>query len=419
MKKFCGFTSIWIQFAATKLQAAARDCRLWDQRRRKQAGTIVNSLIQFKEPIAIGCLTLAFTSFGNPTARAVSPPPDGCYPGLATAEGCKALQHLTSGSGNTGIGWSSLLTVTTGSFNTGVGAGTLALNTGDLNTAVGTAALLSNAAGNENTAVGVTALLSNTTGSSNTAMGKDALINNTTGSSNTAAGSVALRNTTTGLNNTAVGGGALAGNSTGSGNIAVGILAGISLTTGDNNIDIGNAGVSGEANTIRIGHEGTQTSTFIAGINTASVMGTAVEVSADGQLGTVPSSERFKKDISSMEKASETIMLLRPVTFHYKTDAQNTPQFGLIAEEVAKVNAALVVRDKEGKPYSVRYNQINAMLLNEFLKEHHKVEKLEATIAKQHKDFEAALADLKEQIQKVSAQLELNKAAPQTVLNDE
>jgi hypothetical protein len=250
-------------------------------------------------------------------------------------------------------------------------------------------------------------------------MGKDALINNTTGSSNTAAGSVALRNTTTGLNNTAVGGGALAGNSTGSGNIAVGILAGISLTTGDNNIDIGNAGVSGEANTIRIGHEGTQTSTFIAGINTASVMGTAVEVSADGQLGTVPSSERFKKDISSMEKASETIMLLRPVTFHYKTDAQNIPQFGLIAEEVAKVNTALVVCDKEGKPYSVRYNQINAMLLNEFLKEHHKVENLEAAIAKQHKDFEAALADLKEQIQKVSAQLELNKAAPQTVLNDE
>src|SRR5262249_20252463 len=123
-------------------------------------------------------------------------------------------------------------------------------------------------------------------------------------------------------------------------------------------------------------------------------------------------------DITSMEKASGALLSLRPVTFHYKNDVKATPQFGLIAEEVAKVNSALVVFDKEGKPYTVRYEAVNAMLLNEFLKEHRKVEELEATVAMQHKDFEAALADLKGQIQKVSAQLELNKPAPQAVLNN-
>jgi septal ring factor EnvC (AmiA/AmiB activator) len=149
-------------------------------------------------------------------------------------------------------------------------------------------------------------------------------------------------------------------------------------------------------------------------------------VSADGQLGTVASSQRFKKDIADMERASEAILSLRPVTFHYKTDTKSTRQFGLIAEEVAKVNPALVVPDKEGKPYSVRYDQVNAMLLNEFIKEHRafieeqrKVEKLEATVAQQHKDFDAAVAELKGQIQKVSAQLEVSKAAPQTVLNNQ
>ena len=122
-----------------------------------------------------------------------------------------------------------------------------------------------------------------------------------------------------------------------------------------------------------------------------------------------------------MERTSETLFALKPVTFHYKKeiDPACKSQFGLVAEEVEKVNPDLVVRDKEGKPYTVRYDQVNAMLLNEFLKEHRKVEKLEATVAQQHKDFEAAFAELKGQIQKVSAQLELNRAAPQTVLNNQ
>jgi uncharacterized coiled-coil protein SlyX len=141
-----------------------------------------------------------------------------------------------------------------------------------------------------------------------------------------------------------------------------------------------------------------------------------------GQLGTVASSERFKKDIATMQKASEGILSLRPVTFHYKTDGENTPQFGLIAEEVAKVNPALIVRDKEGKPYSVRYEQVNAMLLNEFLKEHKKVQDLEVTVAQQQKGMEVLTTQLREQaaqIQKVSVQLQLNRRAPQTVLNNQ
>jgi hypothetical protein len=124
--------------------------------------------------------------------------------------------------------------------------------------------------------------------------------------------------------------------------------------------------------------------------------------------------ERFKKDIAIMGQASEGILSLRPVTFHYKKDITGTPQFGLIAEEVAKVNPALVLPDKEGKPYTVRYDAVNAMLLNEFLKEHRKVQELEANAAKQQKQIAALTAGL----QKVSAQLELSKSAPQTVLNN-
>ena len=389
----------------------------------------MNPVIRLKEPIAICFVTLALTSFGVPLARAVSPPPDGCYPGLTTAEGCNALQSRTTGIGNTGVGWFSLRTVATGSFNTGVGAGTLVSNTADSNTAVGTAALLFNATGSKNTAVGVTALLDNTIGSSNTASGNEALQSNTTGSQNTAEGAEALLSNTTGMNNTATGGGALAGNTTGNGNIALGILAGVSLTTGDNNIDIGNAGVSGESNTIRVGHQGTQTATFIAGISTTPVTGTAVQVTTDGQLGTVTSSERFKKDIIPMEKASEAVLFLRPVTFHYKADPGEIPQFGLIAEEVARINAGLVVRDKEGKPYSVRYDQVNAMLLNEFLKEHRKVQEQETTITQlksmvekqeaanvqQQKQIEAVTAGL----QRISTQVEMRRTTPQMVVNDQ
>jgi hypothetical protein len=140
-----------------------------------------------------------------------------------------------------------------------------------------------------------------------------------------------------------------------------------------------------------------------------------VYIDSDGQLGTNPSSARFKQDIHSMDQASEAILALKPVTFHYKHDANNTSQFGLIAEEVAEVNPDLVVRDKNGEIYTVRYDAVNAMLLNEFLKEHRTVRQLKATVAQQQKQIEALTAGL----QKVSARLEASKAAPQTVLNSQ
>jgi hypothetical protein len=199
--------------------------------------------------------------------------------------------------------------------------------------------------------------------------------------------------------------------------------AGQNLTTGDHNIDIGNDGVAGEEATIRIGTAVEQTRTFIAGINGVAVAGTSVLVGVDGKLGTRVSSARFKDEIKPMGKASEAILGLKPVSFHYKKeiDPAGIPQFGLVAEEVAKVNPDLVVRDKEGKPYTVRYEAVNAMLLNEFLKEHRTVQELKAIVAKQeanaaqqHNEIEA----LRSGLQKVSARLEVGKAAPQTVLND-
>jgi hypothetical protein len=300
-------------------------------------------------------------------------------------------------------------------------------NTGLGNTAVGLFALGKNTTASNNTATGFDALTNNITGNNNTANGQAALdLNN--GSNNTADGFEALFNNTTGNDNTANGHQALFNNTTGSFNIGLGFSAGTNLTTGASNIDIGNTGVAGEAKKIRIGTVGTQTATFIAGISGVAVTGAAVVVSGTGQLGVAPSSERFKEAIKPMDKASEAILALKPVTFRYKKDLDpaGIEQFGLVAEEVEKVNRDLVVRDTEGNPYSVRYDLVNAMLLNEFLKEHRafieeqrKVEKLEATVAQQHKDFKAALVDLKGQIQKVSAQLELSKSAPQTVVNNQ
>jgi endosialidase-like protein len=213
----------------------------------------------------------------------------------------------------------------------------------------------------------------------------------------------------------------LLNNTTGNNNIALGYTAGDNLTTGNNNIDIGNLGVAGESNTIRIGGnigvgDGSQTRTFIAGVNGAAVMGVAIKVNAAGQLGTAPSSARFKDEIRPMDTASEVILALKPVSFRYKKeiDADRTPQFGLLAEEVEKVNPDLVVRDPDGKPYTVRYEAVNAMLLNEFLKEHR-------TVQEQQKEINALKAELKEQrafIQKVNDKAELNRPAPQTVDNN-
>jgi hypothetical protein len=347
--------------------------------------------------------------------KAVSPPPDGDYPGANTAEGQEALFSLASGTFNTAVGWLSLASVTTGELNTGVGAGTLVFNTADGNTATGAAALLSNTTGFGNSAHGSFALFSNTTGINNTAVGREALSSDTTGNNNTAVGTGALISNTTSSNNTAVGREALLLNTTGESNVAIGRGALANSTTGDSNlalgIDAGNQVITA-SNVITIGHTGADVSntTWIGnvfGVTTQSGTTAPVIVSDTGQLGTVVSSQRFKKDISTMEKTSEAILALRPVTFHYRTDARNTPQFGLVAEEVAKVNPALVLPDKEGKPYTVRYDAVNAMLLNEFLKEHRKVEQLE-------KQIEALTTGL----QKVNAQLEASKPATQTVLNN-
>jgi hypothetical protein len=300
----------------------------------------------------------------------------------------------------------------TGSFNTAIGFKALFSNTtGDDNTATGAGALLSSV-GAQNTANGSQALLSDTTGSENTADGFQALSATTTGASNTGIGRQALVSNTTGDDNTAIGRDALVGNTTGSHNIAVGIGAGLSLTTGDNNIDIGNAGGGGEANTIRIGNS--QTGTFIAGITGVPVTGTAVVVSSFGQLGVAPSSQRFKEDIKPMDTVSEAVLALKPVAFRYKKeiDPAGTPQFGLVAEEVEKVNPDLVIRDKEGKPYSVRYDQVNAMLLNEFLKEHRALIEEQRKMAEQQKEIDALKAELREQrflIQKVSDKMELSE----------
>jgi len=347
-----------------------------------------------------------------------------------TANGVAALGLNTTGNSNTASGSYALERNDTGSFNTATGMFALQHNNiGGSNTATGFHALWDNTTGGSNTADGVNALTRNTNGQFNTAAGVNALTSNTAGSSNTANGLNALGSNNTGNNNTAQGANALVSNTSGNSNIALGVGGGGNLTTGDNNIDIGNAGVAGEANTIRIGTQGTQTKTFIAGISGTTVAGgVGVIVGANGKLGTVVSSGRYKDEIEPMGKASEAILELKPVTFRYKRelDPDGILQFGLVAEQVEKVNPDLVARDEEGKAYTVRYDQVNAMLLNEFLKEHRKVEALEAkmvqqqsTNADQRKAIQALSADLKEQatqIQKVSAQLEASKPAPQQVV---
>jgi hypothetical protein len=264
--------------------------------------------------------------------------------------------------------------------------------------------------------------LANGTGNlnfANTAIGYSALFNNTSGQSNTATGASALFNNIDGDSNTAVGVGALGANISGSNNIGLGSGAGQNLTTGDRNINIGNTGMAGESNKIRIGNQGTQDGTFIAGISGTTVTGVPVLVSSNGQLGVAASSQRFKDEVRPMDGASEAILGLKPVTFRYKKeiDPAALPQFGLVAEEVAKINPDLVIRDADGKPFTVRYEAVNAMLLNEFLKEHRKVEQLtkdfESKIAHQQKQIAALTAGL----QKVSALVETSRTAPQVVNN--
>jgi hypothetical protein len=389
----------------------------------------MNPLIQYKTTILPLLLAGVLACFGHlPKAEAVVPAPDGGYPGGNTAEGQAALLNLTTGGFNTAVGWFSLESLTTGSYNTGLGAGTLVLNTGDSNTAVGTGALLLNTTGIRNTAIGFGALIVNTTGGDNTANGANALGNNTTGASNAATGRNALLHNTTGDNNTANGETALFSNTTGNLNTAVGTGA-LNNTTGSNNTAFGvgaGTNVTTANNVIAIGTDGANVSDScfigrIRGVTTANADAIPVLIDSVGQLGTMSSSRRFKKQIKPMDQASEFIHALKPVTFHYKSDPSSTPQFGLIAEEVAEVNPDLVVRDENGEIYTVRYDAVNAMLLNEFLKEHRKVQEQQATIALLKKQMETVVARLKEhdsKIQKVSAQNEISKALARTALND-
>jgi Chaperone of endosialidase len=334
-----------------------------------------------------------------------------------TATGASALFHNTSGSDNTASGAFALVNNTTGFQNTADGFGALATNNGDNNTATGFNALMSNSTGNNNTADGLQALTGNISGIQNTATGVNALAFNKIGNNNTATGYFALQ-LNTGSNNTACGESALGNNKNGSNNIALGTNAGVNLTTGSNNIDIGNKAIAGESAKIRIGTIGMQTATFIAGIHGVTVANTLqVVVDVNGHLGTVGSSARFKEAIKPMDKASEAILALKPVTFRYKSevDPNGIPQFGLVAEEVEKVNPDLVAHDSEGKVYSVRYEAVNAMLLNEFLKEHRRADEQAATIAQMKKQIEALTAT----VQKVSERVELSAPAPQIAASED
>src|SRR4029077_15511320 len=300
----------------------------------------IQNVIQI--PILILCIGLL------PKAQAVVPAPDGGYPGGNTAEGQNALFSLTTGGFNTAAGFLSLSSNTIGSFNTGIGAGTLLVNVGggngegSQNTATGAGALLSNNTGAKNTASGAFPLFSNTPGIDNTANGTGALKSNTIGRDNTANGLNALHQNDTADQNTATGVSALFNNATGNGNTAIGYFAGLNQTTGGGNVYIGSniLGVAGESNACSI--------KSLFGQTTAS--GIPVLINSNNKLGTTTSSKRFKEDIKPMDKASGALFALNPVTFRYKKeiDSAGTSQFGLVAEDVEKVNRDLVVRDQEG-----------------------------------------------------------------------
>ena len=347
--------------------------------------------------LALAC----FVGLPSPNTFAVSPPPDGAYPGANTAEGNDALLHLTTGSDNTAIGFQALFSNLSGHDNTALGFDALSSNTtGYANTAAGVVALNSNSTGHDNTAIGVQALNNNNVGVSNTATGFAALGNNMGGSNNTAAGFNALRFNETGFRNTADGSQALYSNS-GSNNVGLGFNAGFNLTTGNGNVCIGSQelGVAGESNTTRIRN-----------IYSSVAPGRAVYVTSGDKIGTLVSSRRFKEEIKPMDTASETLFALKPVTFRYKkeVDAGRALSFGLIAEDVAQISPDLITRDNKGNPETVRYEAVNAMLLNEFLKEHRDVQELKKQVA-----------TLTAGLQKVSAQLKVSKSAPQTVQNSQ
>ena len=335
--------------------------------------------------------SMANTAMGTDALLNVNLDESGCH---NTASGADALYSDTSGSYNTATGYSSLYSNTTGANNTAAGFESLYFNsTGIDNAASGYQALYKNTTGSFNVASGAGALYTNTSADYSTASGYEALYNST-GGSNTASGYQALYATTSGANNTASGVHALANDTTGSNNVAVGWHAGYNLTTGSYNVDIANVGGIAESGVIRIGATVTQTRTFIAGIYGTSVSGSAVVVNSAGQLGVVVSSERFKTDIAPMGSDTANLQSLRPVKFHLKTDPHGAVQYGLIAEEVAKVYPELVIRDETGRIDGVRYDELAPMLLNEM---HEQQNVLAAQSAK--------IAQLQEQLSGIQAAL--------------
>jgi uncharacterized coiled-coil protein SlyX len=378
-------------------------------------------------------LILACFAFCQQAQSATDTPDPGSISLGNTADGQLALLSLTTGIYNSAFGFYAALSVSDASFDTAVGAGALLLDTAGTNTAVGAGALFSNSTGSDNNAFGTFALFNSTTGFFNNAHGREALFSNVDGSENNAFGDLALENNTSGASNTAIGDDALRNLVDGSFNVAVGDEAGTGLGASVNNcIAIGAPGAGPFAtfdNTCFIGSifdepvsdPATQVPVFVDQFNVVGVFNS--------------SSRRIKHDIQPMDKTSETLYRLKPVTFKFNSDWKGTTQYGLIAEEVAEVDPQLVVRGRDGEIMAVHYEQINNMLLNEFLKEHKKVEEQRtnitqlnskmaeqaAIIAQQQKGMEVLTAQLKEQaaqIQKVSAQLEVSKPAAQTVVND-
>jgi hypothetical protein len=296
-----------------------------------------------------------------------------------TVVGEDAFNHTSTACCNTAIGFSALNANTSGAEGTAIGANALSKNTSSqANTAVGSGALKNTTTGlGGNVAVGQNSLLNNADGTDNTALGRAALPANINGDGNTAVGRSALFNST-GNGNTAVGLSALF-TTTGANNIGVGAGAGGTPNLGSDNIHIGNAGLLADDNVIRIG--ASQTETYIAGINTASVGPAAtVLVDANGQLGVPVSSGRFKEQIEDMGGTSRGLMDLRPVTFRYRNQAQSGTRFGLIAEEVEEVLPELVLRDSEGRALTVLYHELPALLINELQRQERELETLRTNL---------------------------------------
>jgi hypothetical protein len=390
-------------------------------------------LMKSRNIIAVLSALVGLTLYQQVQAQETPDPASTCA--FCTADGTNALANASAGGGsaNSAFGWFSLFSNADASFNTAVGAGSLVFNNGFENTAVGAAALLLNTTGGSNNAVGSTALLNNLDGSFNNAHGHQALNANVSGGENNAFGDRALRDSV-GSFNTAFGDDCLLV-SVGDGNTALGNNAGSTIFDGSNNLCLGNgagSGIVSASNQVAINVPAAgpfadiSNTCFIGSIfdQPVSDAGTAQDTYVDqfNVLGFLPSSRRVKHDIQSMDKASEAILALKPVTFKYNSDKNGRTQYGLIAEEVAEVAPDLVFRDKNGDVQTVRFEQIGSMLLNEFLKEHKKVQALEATVAQQQKGMEVLTAQLKEQaaqIQKVSAQLEMTKPATKVVAGNQ